>query len=118
MSEYVCKVTLEVNGSAITDFSSVSEGEVELAKQVNLMNKTGHISITPRYTVQVDYVVPLTGAFDWTTVKDGRLTIENEGGGRTTYTGVYTTKIGEAKADGDKEMTKNITLGAEARKEE
>lgn len=114
--EYVSKVLLDVNGQSIEDFKSVEEGEIELHKQVNLMNKTGHTGVTPRYGVNVDYVVPETDSeFDWDTVADGRLSIEKMNGKRTTYTGVYVLKVGAAKADGENEMVKTIELGAEGR---
>lgn len=118
MALYVSSVILEVNGQKITDFSAWAEGEVELAKQVELMGSTGHALMTPRNTCQVDYVEPVTGGFDWRTLRDGRLTVEKDGGGRITFTGVYTLKIGEGKADGKTEMTRTITLGAEGRVEE
>jgi hypothetical protein len=114
--EYVSRVFLDVNGQSIADFKSATENERELHKQVNLMHKTGHTKVTTRYGVQVEYVVPETAEeYDWDSVSDGRLTIEYENGNRITFTGVYVLKIGEAKADGDNEMTKTIELGAEKR---
>ncbi len=119
MSEYVSRVLLEVNGQSIEDFKSATEKEVELHKQVNLMNKTGHMATTPRYQVEVEYVVPETSTeFDWEAVSDGRLTIERMNGERVTFTGVYTLKAGDAKADGENEMVRAITLGAEKRVKE
>ena len=119
MSEYIARAVLDVNGRSIEDFKAVSEKEVELAKQVNLMNKTGFAAVTPRYGVTVDYVVPSDATeFDWTGVKNGRLTLDFESGRRITYSGVYTLKIGEAKVDGENEMVKTIDLGATGRAEE
>jgi hypothetical protein len=116
MTEYVSRVLLDVNGKSIDDFKSATENEVELHKQVNLMNKTGHMKVTPRYGVQVEYVVPETESeFDWEDIADGRLTIEKMNGARVTFTGLYVLKIGEAKADGENEMTRTIDLGAEGR---
>ena len=116
MSEYVSRVLLDVNGQSIEDFKSVEEKEIEKHKQVNLMNKTGHTQVTPRYGVDVEYVVPETDSeYDWDAVSDGRLSIEYMNGKRITYTGVYVLKIGAAKADGENEMVKTIELGAEGR---
>lgn len=116
MSDYVSRVYLDVNGQSIEDFKSVAIKEVEIHKPVNLMNKTGHTKVTQRYGVDVEYVVPEAGsAFDWETVSDGRLSIEYMTGKRTTFTGVYVLKTGEAKADGENEMVQTIELGAEGR---
>ena len=113
MDEYVSQVLLEVNGQEITDFKAVTEGEVELAKQVKLMNKTGSMGVLPRYGVEVDYVVPAdTPEFDFDGVKNGTLTIDKQNGVRETYTGVRTLKIGSTKYDGDNETVRTITFGA------
>lgn len=117
--EYVSRVLLDINGQSIEDFKTVTEKEVEINKAVNLMNKTGFINVTPRYGVEVDYIVPETGTwFDFSTVKDGRLSIEFMNGKRVTYTGLYVLKIGDLAIDGEKEATKKITFGAGGRIEE
>lgn len=119
MSEYVAKVLLEVNGQEVTDFKSVSESEIDIRKQVPLMNKTGHANVTPRYQVVVEYVVPSDNPeFDWTDVEGGTLTIDKNNGVRVTFGGVCTLKVGEAKADGENEITQSITLSAESRVEQ
>lgn len=119
MSEYVTNVLLEVNGQNIEDFKSVTEGEVETAKPVNLMNKTGFANMTARHTVEVDYVIPSDAPeFDFASVKNGTLTIDKQNGVRVTYTGVRTLKIGAAKYDGESEGTvRTITLGASGKVE-
>jgi hypothetical protein len=114
--EYVTKVSLEVNGQEITDFKSVTEGERELRKKIKLMNKTGFVKTTPDFTVQVEYMLPTDDPeFDFESVENGTLTIDKENGVRITYTGVSTLKIGEAKYDGENEMTQVIDLGATGR---
>lgn len=118
MTEYIAKCTLDVNGTQIEDFKAFTDNEQELHKPVNLMNKTGFFATTPRPGCKVDYVVPKEGEFDWSTVKDGRLSVEFENGKRVTFTGVYTLKIGEAKVDGDNELTRSIELGATKRVKE
>ncbi|WP_028318963.1 hypothetical protein [Desulfobulbus elongatus] len=114
MSEYVTRVLLEVNGQNIEDFSSVTEGEYETAKPIKLMNATGFGATTPRYQVEVDYVVPSDKPeFDFTAVKNGTLTIDKMNGVRVTYTGVYCLKVGQTKYEQESEgTTRTITLGA------
>ena len=113
MPEYVSQVLLEVNGQEISDFKTVTEDEVELAKTVKLMNKTGNMGVTPRYGVQVDYVVPSDAPeFDFEGVKNGTLTIDKMNGVRETFTGVRTLKVGSTKYDGENEVVRTITFGA------
>jgi len=116
MPEYVSQVLLEVNGQEISDFKSVTEGEVEINKEVKLMNKTGFASATPRYGAEVEYVVPSDAPeFDFEGVKNGTLTIDKQNGVRVTYTGVYCLKVGSTKYDGDNEVTRTINFGAAGR---
>lgn len=116
MPEYVSQVLLEVNGQEISDFSSVTEKEVEVNKEVKLMNKTGFASATPRYGIEVEYVVPKDGPeFDFPAVRNGTLTIDKTNGVRETYTGVYCLKVGSTKYDGEKEATRQIDFGATGR---
>lgn len=118
MSEYVSAIALEINGQEITDFKSVSEGGRTLRKQVNLMNKTGHITMTPRLTVDVEYVVPKDASeFDFDSVVGGTLTIDKGNGVRMQYGGVACLEVGETKYDGDNEATRQIKLSAETRTE-
>jgi hypothetical protein len=114
--EYVSQVLLEINGKKITDFKSVTEGERELYGAVKLMNGTGHYKKQERPTVKLDYVIPLDGAeFDFTEVRGGTITIDYQNGTRRRYTGVYTTKIGEAKFDGESEgVVRAIEFSAKA----
>lgn len=108
-TEYVSRVFLTINGQEITDFKSVTEKDVELHKQVNLMNTTGVVGVRARYGAEVEYVVPENAEeFDFEEVKDGTLTIEKMNGRRTSYTGVFTLKIGSTKYDGDNEATRTI----------
>ena len=107
---------MTVNGKKVTDFKDVTEKEIDFYKQVNLMKKTGHMKLTPRYGVSVIYIVPSKEkSFAWENVVDGTLIIIDEGGKRTTYSGVYILKAGEQKRDGDNELTQTIDFGAEKR---
>ncbi|MBI5562488.1 MAG: hypothetical protein HY894_06525 [Deltaproteobacteria bacterium] len=113
MPEYIARVLLEINGKNIDDFKSVEVEEVELSKEVNLMNKTGNVSVTPRHKINVDYAVPKDSEeFDFTKVKDGTLTIDCENGKRIQYAGVSILKIGATSYDGEKEATRKISFMA------
>lgn len=117
--QYVNKATLEVNGQVIEDFDSVTIKERELRKPVKLMNKTGYVEATARDAVDVDYIVPATGAFDWASLVEGRLTLELDGGQRITFTGVHTLKIGDIKfGEGEDGAKQTIELGATGRVDE
>jgi hypothetical protein len=120
MSEYVSKVTLEINGELIEDFDSVEEPESEIFKSVKLMNTTGHTAVTRRYEgLTLDYIIPQDDPeFDFATVADGTLTIDRQNGTRITYGGLYTTKIGKTKYDGDNVAKKSIEFSATSRTEE
>lgn len=118
MSEYVARVALEVNGQEITDFKAVTEGARALRKQVQLMNKTGHVNLTPRHTVDVEYAIPCDAPeFDFAAVEGGTLTIDKGNGRRVTFGGVCTLEVGEAKFDGENEAVRTIKFSAETRTE-
>jgi len=119
MSElYVSQILLEINGQSIADFQSAEENDYEVYKPVNLMNGTGHIKTRERYGLKVEYVVPKDGpAFDFDAVAGGTVTIDLQNGVRRTYTGVYVTKVGAVKYDGEKEATMTVEFSAKDRKE-
>jgi len=113
--EYVSRVLLEVNGQAIEDFKSVTEGEVDVHGEVKLMNKTGFISKLSRPGCKVEYVIPSDKEeFDFNQVKNGTLIIDKMNGKRVRYSGVYTLKVGETKYDGENEAVRTIDFGAAA----
>ncbi len=119
MSLFVNRVTLEFNGASFTDFESFTDTSVVKAKQVNLMNKTGHALMQPRYGFSVSTKVPVTGwPVDLDNIQGGTCTVEYEGGKRNTYSGVYTLETGDAATDGETELTRTVTFGAENRTEE
>jgi hypothetical protein len=114
--EYASRVLLEVNGQSVEDFQAVTEKEIEIAKEVKLMNKIGIVKVVPKYGIGVDYVVPADAPeFDFESVSDGTLTIDLDNGVRKVYSGVYTLKVGDTKYDGDKEATRTIDLIATKR---
>ena len=116
MSEYVNRVSLEFNGVVFEDFESWTDNSVTLAKQVNLMNKTGHAKMTPRYgftaNVKISAVPP---SIDLDAIEGGTCTVEFENGTRITYGGVYTLETGEGTADGETELTRTKVFGAETK---
>jgi hypothetical protein len=116
MGTYLARIELAIDGRAITDFKSATIKELEKFKVVKLMHKTGHIEQTLRHGVDVEYVVPTVGAIDFLNVRNGTLTIIPEGGAAPIiFTGVYVTKVGAEKYDGENEVTKTIELSAEGR---
>ncbi len=122
MSEYVSRVILDMGGQSIEDFKSVTEKQVELRKQVNLMRRTGFMKVTPRYQVEVEYVVPTDRAeeFDFhdSYWEGTTLTVEYENGRRITFLDVCVLTVGDLKYDAENEATRTITLGAGDRQEE
>jgi hypothetical protein len=117
--DFVNSVTLDVNGKKITNFKKFTDKEQEYNKQVKLMGKVGHMSVTPVYGCLVDYVIPSSDPeIDWRTVRDARLTVELNNGKRWTYTGVSALKVGEAVFDDESEVVRTIDLGASGRVEE
>ncbi len=118
-TEYVSRVFLTINGQEITDFKSTTENEIDLRKQVDLMNKTGVVKKRARYGAEVEYVVPENAEeFDFEPIEEATLVIEKMNGKKTIFTGVFTLKVGSAKADGDNEMTKTVTFLATGRTKE
>lgn len=114
MSQYVNRCTLEVNGVLFEDFEAVTINSVTKSKQVNLMNKTGFADMTPRYgftvNVKKNYI---KAPIDLENVKSSTATIEYENGARETFTGVHTIETGDGTIDGETELTKTVTFGAE-----
>jgi hypothetical protein len=119
--EYVSQVTLEVNGEEITDFDKVKEPERALREPIQLMGKTGFVTVTPQYiNGTISYVIPRgVTEFDFDSVEDGTLTIDKGDGARVTYTGVFVAKIEEPEFDETgKKATRKITWAATGRTEE
>ncbi|MCK5450257.1 MAG: hypothetical protein KAI70_00675 [Candidatus Omnitrophica bacterium] len=119
MPLYVNTVELEFNGAKFTDFESFTDTSVTKFKQVNLMGKTGHAKMTPRYSftcnVKSAYVKP---PVDLSSVEGGTCTVIDDAKNRTSYYGVYTLETGDGTIDGETELTKTVTFGAENKIEE
>lgn len=114
--EYINKCTLEFNGQTLDDFESFTEGSVTVAKQVNLMNKTGHALMTPRYNFSINWKEPIGGfPFNPYTVRNATVTVEYNNGSRVDFGGVYSLDTGDATIDGETEKTNTATYGAESR---
>ncbi len=114
--EYVSQVSLAVNGQEITDFKKVVEKKYTLRKQVKLMRKRGYMKVTPEYSVDVDYVVPLNSPeFDFDAIVDATLTLTYDNGLVTTYTGVCTLEVADQTYDEENELVRTVTLGATGR---
>lgn len=118
MQEYASRLTLTQDGKDFADFMSFKEGVRTVRKQVNLMKKTGFTQVTPRYTFEVEYVIPVAGRKSFDGFKDGTFIVEDDGGNRITFTGVATLEIGEVTYDGENPAKQTISFGASGRIEE
>jgi len=119
MEAYITSITLEINGQQLEDFNSFTEKERVFKKTVNLMNTTGTVKVKARHNFSLDYVVPADKPeFDFEGITAGTVTIDYENGKRISFGEVECLSIGEAKFDGDKEVTKNIEFAAGIRTEE
>jgi hypothetical protein len=116
MALYITRAMLSVNGTDITDFKAVTEKSRKLRKAVPLMYKTGAAELTQRFTVDVEYVVPrTTPEFDFDSVTAGTLVIDYDSGEQVRFGGVHTEDVGDAKADGENELTRVIAFVCETR---
>lgn len=119
MSQYVNLVTIEVNGQSFSDFSGYTDNSVTVAKQVPLMNKTGHALMTPRYGFTLETKTPIPDTpIDLDNVRNGTVTVQDDGGGRITYGGVYTLETGDGSSDGETEITRTKVFSAETKVKE
>jgi hypothetical protein len=119
MEAYCTQIVLEVNSAVLEDFNAFTEKERVFKKTINLMNSTGFIRTFQRHHFSLDYVVPADkDEFDFENITDGTVTIMYENGKRISFGEVECLSIGEAKFDGDKEVTKNIEFAAGTRTEE
>ncbi len=112
MSDYVTRADFTLDGEELTDIKNYQDEDVTVAKQVALMNKTGHADQTPRYLFSVDYVVPKVGYIDFSKVKGSTVIVVLDGGGSYTYAGVRCLVVGGATADGEEEMVRTISFSA------
>lgn len=114
--EYVNKCTLEFNGQSIESFSSFTENDTTLGKQVELMNTTGFADMTPRYGFTVDWKRPKGGwPFNPLNIKNGVVTVEYDDGTRVDFGGVKSLTTGDGTIDGETELTRTGTYGAVTR---
>ncbi len=117
--EYVSHCELTINGQKISNFKSVTEGDMEIRRPIKLMSRTVHASVTPSYIIELEYVVPVSPDREpnWKDLRNGTLTISYESGRHIIYSNVSTLKIGRAKFDGENELVRNIEFGAQKRDE-
>lgn len=116
--EYLSLFRLVVDGRELDDFKDFEDDTIEPRKRVDLANKSGYCAKTKRYGFKASYVIPAIGAFDFEAVKNATAIVEWESGVVWTYSGVTVLSIGAAKADGENEVTREITFMATGRREE
>jgi len=110
---FVTRTFLEVNGTSVAEFRSVTEKAVIARKPVNLMYSTGVAELTKRYQLTVEYVYPRSVTpFDFLGVENGTLSVEYDSGERHDFGGVSCLEVGDGKIDGETEMLKEITFMA------
>jgi hypothetical protein len=115
MALYVTRAALEINGAVETNFKSFTEKSRVMRKMVPLMYHSGTANLTQRYQVELDYVWPAVGAFDFDQVQGGTLTVEYDDGTRVDFGGVSTLETGDVTVDGENEKIVKVTLGCETR---
>ncbi|HUU89241.1 MAG TPA: hypothetical protein VMX17_16015 [Candidatus Glassbacteria bacterium] len=115
---YCNRCTLEMNGVSFSDFSSFTDNSVIKAKAVNMMHKTGHAKMTPRYGFTIEIKKPYLGSIDLDEVEEGTLTVEYDSGERILYRGVYTLETGDSSMDGETELTITKSFSASEKKKE
>jgi len=118
MSDYVTRADATLGGKDLSDIKNFQYDDVEYAKQVELMNKSGNANKTPRFLFSVDYVRPTVGAIKFQSVENEIMIIGLEGGGSFTYTGVKCLTVGGATVDGEDEMVSTISFSATSMNEE
>lgn len=117
MSDFVNKITLVIDGETEENFKAFTPGGRTLRKQVNLMNKTGHVNMTERETFSLDYIKPIGPKRDFSGIEGGLVTIEYEDGSKIKYEGVHTLEIGDETHDGENEIVVPISFGATGRED-
>ena len=123
MSLYIARAELDLgDGStgSITDFKAFIDKTRTPRKAVPLMHKTGFAEVTQRFQFEVDYIVPKDGvAVSFEQVSDATFTVtfEHSTINQIVYGGVYCLEVGDASVDGENEVVRKITFGAESRKE-
>ena len=116
MEAYITTITLEIDGELLEDFNSFTEKGRVKKKLVKLMNGHGTTKVTASNLFSLDYVIPADKTeFDFDGLEDATVTVDYENGTRISFGGCEVLSIGEAKFDGDKEVTKNIEFAATTR---
>lgn len=113
------KIILEADGKIDDYFDNISISSITKHKVVNLMNKTSHAEMTPRYQFTINRIEPVGGSpVDLENIANGSVTLQFVGGKRRTYTGVYTLETGDGTIDGETEYSHPISFSAEGMTEE
>jgi hypothetical protein len=116
MSTYITRASLDVNGTEITDFKSITEKTSAMGKVVPLMYKTGSAALTERWSGEIDYVVPNdTTPFVFEGVFGATLNITYDSGDQSLYGGVRVIEVGDRVVDGENELIQKIHWMAETK---
>ena len=98
--EFASLGIVEVDGQEI-DLTKLDVRTVTGRKPVKTINRKGRVKGFAKgiveYTLSITVAVPLNSPEpDWDNVTAAKITVEEEDGTRTSYTGCFTTEIGES----------------------
>lgn len=98
--EFASLGIVEVDGQEI-DLTKLDVRTVTGRKPVKTINRKGRVKGFAKgiveYTLSITVAVPLNSPEpDWDNVTDAKITVEEEDGTRISYTGCFTTEIGES----------------------
>ncbi len=111
MDEYISKITLDIDGQQIEDFTEITESKVELRKEVVLANKVGFCNVQNVRKLTLKYVLPKGRApFDFEGKKGGTLTIDHGDGTRRSFKDVCTLSVGDVTKGKDDAAEQDIEM--------
>ena len=111
----VTRITFEINGVQFKNFTSFTENARVSSRQVFLMNSTTFAPMLVRHSFSLDRTRVIGDDFEFEGLENATVTVEYEGGERTTFSGVHTIEVGAETADGESDMTSTIEFGASGR---
>lgn len=110
------RITLEVEGQEFTDINNFSEDERPLGKQVKYMNKLGFAKTTQEIGFSFTIVVNVNENFDFLeSLENVTVVVEYEGGDRVIFINCNPTSVGEKAANGEDEITYDLSWASEQR---
>ena len=113
------RVTLEIDGTEFSDINNFTEDARPKGKQVKYMSKLGFAKITTEIGFSFTIVLSTTVNFDdIENVNNATVVVEYEGGDRVIFLNCNVTDVGDKSANGEDEITYDLSWAAEERKSE